>query len=243
MQLCIDIGNSRVKSAVFDGHELVVLERHPSFLPSLHENWILQYNIVDIILSSTRADVPEISTFLQGHPQCLVLDHATPLPIALAYQTPLTLGKDRLAAAVACHDMFPGEAVVFIDAGTCITTNLIDAQGCFLGGNISPGINMRLKAMHQFTGKLPLVEPVYHDELLGYNTTTALQNGAVRGAIYEIVSFLEESRKNFPDARIVLTGGDAIIFAKHLKIKIFANPNLVLLGLNKILRFNAATMH
>ncbi|HRD08723.1 MAG TPA: type III pantothenate kinase, partial [Saprospiraceae bacterium] len=98
MQLCIDIGNSRVKSAVFDGHELVVLERHPSFLPSLHENWILQYNIVDIILSSTRADVPEISTFLQGHPQCLVLDHATPLPIALAYQRPQTLGKDRLAA-------------------------------------------------------------------------------------------------------------------------------------------------
>lgn len=102
---------------------------------------------------------------------------------------------------------------------------------------------MRLQAMHHFTGKLPLVEAEYHPSFLGFNTVSALQNGAVRGAIYEITSFLEEGRKNFPDARIVLTGGDAILFAKHLKIKIFANPNLVLLGLNKILRFNAETMH
>lgn len=243
MQLCIDIGNTRVKTAVFEGDEILHLERNAGFLVKNHQQLMAKYHIKNIILSSTRATDENIDAFIKSHPHCIVLNHLTPLPITLQYQSPETLGKDRVAAAVAANALFPGEPVVFIDAGTCITTNLIDAKGCFLGGNISPGITMRLKAMHHYTGKLPLVEAEYHNSFLGFNTVSALQNGAVRGAIYEIASFLEESRKNFPDARIVLTGGDAILFAKHLKIKIFANPNLVLLGLNKILRFNAETMH
>lgn len=243
MQLCIDIGNTRVKTGVFDNSELLFVERRQDFELPFHQNLLEKFAINNIIISSTRAEDPGLEAFLKTRPGSILLDHSTPLPIQLQYKTPKTLGKDRLAAAVACFALFPGEDVVFIDAGTCITTNVINSQGVFLGGNISPGVQMRLKAMHLLTGKLPLAEIQYNDEVLGQDTTMALQNGAVRGAIYEVSSFLNTCGEMFPSARIVLTGGDAIIFAKHLKIKIFANPNLVLLGLNEILRFNAGPKH
>lgn len=243
VQLCIDIGNTRVKTGIFEQSELVFSERKPDFDLSFHQQLLHEHAVEGIIVSSTRSEDAGLQTFLQSYPDTLVLDHTTPLPIGIRYRTPETLGKDRLAAAVACFSLFPGEDCVFIDAGTCITTNVVDAEGQFLGGNISPGIQMRLKAMHLLTGKLPLAEIQYHDELLGQDTRMALQNGAVRGAIYEVSSFLDRCREKYPSARIVLTGGDAILFAKHLKIKIFANPNLVLLGLNEILRFNAGPKH
>lgn len=243
MQLCIDIGNTRVKTGVFEHSEIIFTERRQDFDLSFQQHLLEKYAIEGVIISSTRADDAEVLAFLKSRPDTLQLDHQTRLPIQLQYKTPETFGKDRLAAAVACHALFPGEACIFIDAGTCITTNVVDENGTFLGGNISPGIQMRLKAMHLLTGKLPLAEMKYHDEVLGQDTTMALQNGAVRGAIYEISSFLDRCGDKFPSARIVLTGGDAIMFAKHLKIKIFANPNLVLLGLNEILRFNAGPKH
>lgn len=243
MQLCIDIGNSRVKTAVFKDDEEILVESMVNFDTGFHENLLASYPIENCIVSSTRADDENLNDFLSRHPETWILSHETPLPITVAYKTPHTLGKDRLAAAVACAALFPGENVVFIDAGTCITTNVIDSNARFLGGNISPGIRMRLKAMHHFTGRLPLAEFSYNEEFLGQNTHSALQNGAVKGAIYEVSSFLELSLELFPGARIVLTGGDAILFAKHLKFVIFANPNLVLLGLNKILKFNAEPKH
>ena len=243
MQLCVDIGNTRVKSGVFENSELLLLERKQEFELAFHQNLLVKFAIDNIIISSTRAEDPELVALLKTRPGSILLDHATPLPITLQYKTPHTLGKDRLAAAVACFALFPGEDCIFIDAGTCITTNVISGQGVFLGGNISPGVQMRLKAMHMLTGKLPLAEIQYNDEVLGQDTMMALQNGAVRGAIYEVSSFLNKCGEMFPSARIVLTGGDAILFAKHLKIKIFANPNLVLLGLNEILRFNAGPKH
>ncbi|MBK7008746.1 MAG: type III pantothenate kinase [Saprospiraceae bacterium] len=243
MQLCVDIGNTRVKSGVFENSELLLLERKQEFELAFHQNLLDKFAIDNIIISSTRAEDPELVALLKTRPGSILLDHATPLPITLQYKTPHTLGKDRLAAAVACFALFPGEDCIFIDAGTCITTNVISGQGVFLGGNISPGVQMRLKAMHMLTGKLPLSEIQYNDEVLGQDTMMALQNGAVRGAIYEVSSFLNKCGEMFPSARIVLTGGDAILFAKHLKIKIFANPNLVLLGLNEILRFNAGPKH
>jgi len=243
VQLCIDIGNTRVKTAVFENSEMLFSERKEVFELAFHQKLLEEFAIERIIISSTRAENPELQAFLRKRPGSILLDHNTPLPITLQYKTPHTLGKDRLAAAVACFALFPGEDVVFIDAGTCITTNVINSQGVFLGGNISPGVQMRLKAMHMLTGKLPLVEIQYHDEVLGQDTQMALQNGGVRGAIYEVSAFLNKCGEMFPSARIVLTGGDAILFAKHLKIKIFANPNLVLLGLNEILRFNAGPKH
>ena len=243
MQLCVDIGNTRVKSGVFENSELLLLERKQEFELAFHQNLLDKFAIDNIIISSTRAEDPELVALLKTRPGSILLDHATPLPITLQYKTPHTLGKDRLAAAVACFALFPGEDCIFIDAGTCITTNVISGQGVFLGGNIPPGVQMRLKAMHMLTGKLPLAEIQYNDEVLGQDTMMALQNGAVRGAIYEVSSFLNKCGEMFPSARIVLTGGDAILFAKHLKIKIFANPNLVLLGLNEILRFNAGPKH
>jgi type III pantothenate kinase len=236
--LCIDIGNTRAKCAMYDNDNLVEYHRNLDIDFAILEQWKSKYTFEDGILSSTRVLDKEVLERLQNICNLAVLDHKTPLPITNNYETPQTLGKDRLAAAVAAAALFPGEASIFIDAGTCLTYNFIDNGGSYQGGNISPGIFMRLEAMHKFTDKLPMVEVMFNEELFGKNTVKAMQNGAVRAAIYEITAFIDSVFKKYGESRIIITGGDANIFAKHLNFKIFAHPNLVLFGLNKILTFN-----
>ena len=239
MNLCIDIGNSNFKIAIFEDRKEIYYNKSSSFDSQLMEVLFQNYAIEYCILSSTRSLDQEWLRLLKKKLPVLQLDHHTPIPITNKYETPATLGKDRLAAAVGVFSLFPNQNAVFIDAGTCLTYNFIDAGGNFLGGNISPGLSMRLRAMHEFTSLLPLAKKQYNEALFGTNTAMALENGAVKGAIYEIQSFINQTKADFGDVNIILTGGDAILFAKHLKFKIFAFPNLVLLGLNEILRNNA----
>ena len=242
--IAIDIGNTRTKAALFSNGKLVCKEVWEQPTVQALEKLAYNQNIKNAILSST-ANVPKaFEQHLRLKFRYVRLGTETPLPITIIYQTPHTLGKDRIAAVVGADHLFPDENVLVIDAGTCITMDMVTAAGEFIGGNISPGVEMRLKAMHHFTAKLPLVERSQSEGdklktvLFGDSTETAIRNGAEMGALMEVTSFMEKCRRRFSPVKVVFTGGDADFFVKNIKTKIFANPNLVLIGLNKILQHN-----
>ncbi len=240
MNLAIDIGNTRTKVAVFKGEALLHQEVWGELTLAALKQLAYNQKAEKIILSSVSKQAAEVMSFLKGDFAFLELTTDTPLPIRIRYKTPQTLGKDRIAAAVGAYHLFPGENCLVIDAGTCITLDLVSAEGEFLGGNISPGIEMRLKAMHQFTARLPMVARTSEmpDEL-GDSTENAIRNGGELGALLEVEGFIRRMKKKYHPLRVVLTGGDADFFVKHTKTKIFAHQNLVLIGLNQILKHNA----
>jgi type III pantothenate kinase len=169
----------------------------------------------------------------------LYFNSTVPVPIENAYKTPATLGTDRLAAAVGANSLFPGETLLVIDAGSCITFDLIHNQ-VFMGGLITPGIIMQAKAMHTFTGKLPLIHPVStdHPSLTGTDTYDAMLSGIINGTISAMEGIIGRYLNLFHGLKIILTGGNLNFFDKQLKYSIFALPNLVGAGLNEILDFN-----
>lgn len=192
------------------------------------------------ILSSVKPVDDEILHFLSGNFDLFIeLDHQTELPIENLYETPETLGKDRLAAAVGANELFPNQNLLIIDAGTAITYDLVSEKNEFIGGNISPGLQMRFKALNHFTGKLPLVS--YSDEFqdIGRNTIDAIRAGVQNGILYEIAQTIELFNKNYQNLQIVMTGGDSIFFDKKLNYSIFVHFNITLIGLNRILEHNA----
>lgn len=241
MQLILDIGNSSSKFAVFNGDDLIELghiknESSSSEIAELLTNHI---HINKAIVSSVRENPPFIN-FIKEKITTLELSHTTPLPIKISYKSPETLGRDRIAAAVAASAIF-GNPVLSIDTGTCITFDFINEYGEYQGGAISPGIDMRLKAMHTFTGKLPYIkfenitEPI---ALIGQNTQECLLTGAINGTIYEIDQTITYYKEQYPSLKIVICGGDSTFLAKAVKNSIFADPLLVIKGLNIILQFN-----
>jgi type III pantothenate kinase len=193
----------------------------------------------NIILSSVAGVMPahlEQQAATQFY--YLPLKNQTPLPFKNLYRTPLTLGIDRLAAVAGALASFPAQNCLVVDAGTCMTYELLTAQAEYLGGNIAPGIAMRLKAMHAFTAKLPEVSKGETEDWVGYSTESALRNGAQWGAAFEIEGTIARLQGKFSPLTVILTGGDAIFLAKMLKSQIFVLPDLVLIGLNKILNHN-----
>jgi type III pantothenate kinase len=239
MYLIIDQGNTRIKIAVFGGDEMlfhqVAFKRYGSnIIPKI----LSQYDIKAAIISHTSEVDDQIFGLCRNLPFFIHLDHNTPIPIRNQYASPESLGKDRIAAAVGCQKKFPNKNVLFIDMGTCITTNFLTSDGIFLGGNISPGIRMRLKAMHTFTARLPMAPQEIPDDFFGTTTIAALQNGAIKGTFREIDTFIMDTGEKFGEIHVVLTGGDANLFENYTKNKIFVAPNLVLEGLNEILKYN-----
>ncbi len=239
--LCIDIGNTRVKLGVFLGDALIEVERTSlSGLGDVLKVFTQKYPIGRMIVASTKLGIPaEIREFGQKMTLYLELSHETSLPVELDYDTPETLGRDRIAAAVGALALYPGQGVIIVDAGTCITYDFLDQNGVFRGGNISPGMQMRLKAMHEFTDKLPLAPFQIQNEILGKSTIMALQNGAIRGTKFEIESFIRHMQQKFGDLTVIFTGGDANNFVDFFNSKIFVVQNLILIGLNKIINHNA----
>jgi type III pantothenate kinase len=192
------------------------------------------------ILSSVKPHDEELNRFLsENFEQFIELDHQTELPIENLYQTPETLGKDRLAAAVGANELFPDRNLLIIDAGTAITYDLVSENNQFIGGNISPGLAMRFKALNQFTGKLPLVD--YNDDFepIGRNTTEAVRAGVQNGILFEIAQTIDLFNRNYQNLQIIMTGGDSNFFDKKLNYSIFVHFNLTLIGLNRILEHNA----
>lgn len=235
--LCLDIGNTFVKWAVFNTKgEVLATHRQKQLSINGLSRLVRRHNISGSMLSTTR----DLSTsWLQSYSaktDFLILDTSTPIPIANQYKTPKTLGKDRVAAAVAAHDLSRAETIIVIDAGTCITLDIV-SQDCFIGGNISPGIYMRSMAMHKYTDKLPLVPVSLPAELYGVDTYTALQNGAVRGTILEVHAFIERVKAKYRRVDIFITGGDGTFLSENLNYQIFADPLLVLKGLFTIYKY------
>lgn len=162
----------------------------------------------------------------------------TPVPISNRYRTPETLGRDRLAAVIGASSLKPGKDLLIIDAGTCITYEVIDARGNYWGGNIAPGMQMRLRALHEFTARLPLVEAEGEVPGMGYDTETAIRSGVLRGMKYEIEGYIKSMRSKFPHLLVFLTGGNNISFDSNITSSIFTDRFIVPRGLNKILDYN-----
>ncbi len=238
MDLVIDRGNTAVKVALFEETVPVRVERVPhSELNRFLRDWVSEYSPSRAILGSV-AGLDDASTeqWLGSRLALCVLRPDTPLPLQNRYETPATLGQDRLANAVAAWTAQPGVAHLVVDAGTCLKFDLVNAQGEYLGGAISPGLQMRFKALHTFTEKLPLIEARNPGLLVGQNTETSILSGVVNGMCAEIEGIAEQYRLRFEDIRLWLTGGDSDFFAKALKNAIFADRFLTLKGLHAILR-------
>lgn len=239
MNLIIDIGNSMAKAACFDDERLVCDLTMPNTDLRRVAALARQYACSRAILSTVVTLDEAVSNQLSHLPvPLLTLSAQTPIPIKNKYRTPQTLGTDRLAAAVAAAMRFPGRDVLVVDAGTCITYELVTSAGEYLGGNISPGVHMRLEALHQGTSRLPETPGDGMLPLLGYDTDTAIRSGVRNGIRYEIEGYINELRKKYPSLLVLLTGGDSFSLDSSLKSYIFADRYLVLRGLNYILNYN-----
>jgi len=168
----------------------------------------------------------------------MVLSAETPVPVNNLYKTPETLGKDRLAAVVGAHSLFPDKNILVLDAGTALTIDFIDKDGNYRGGNISPGLNMRFRALHEYTQKLFLQSQSDEYQFLGCDTASAITSGVQNGIIFEINYYIDHFVKQFPGLVTILTGGDVNFLVDKIKKYIFAEPNLVFIGLMKIIEFN-----
>lgn len=238
MNLIIDIGNTRTKVGIFKGNQLLEKEIWEDWTLETLKKFLNQHmSIQRVALSTVTYIWEDVEAYLKKHFFYINLSYHTPIPIANHYKTPKTLGKDRLAAVIGAHALYPNNNCLVIDAGTCIKYDLL-IDNKYLGGNIAPGMEMRLSAMQHFTARLPKVDHKELDNSFGYNTETALRIGGQKGAILEIEGFIRLYRKEFGHLKVILTGGDAQYFDNNLKSKIFVHPNLILVGLNKIINYN-----
>ena len=239
MNLIIDIGNTVAKIAVFKDKDIVeILYDSNQTLECLSD--ICAKYAVEKAIVATVIDLNErVSAQLKSLPVSLLwLNEKTLLPVENLYETPETLGYDRMAAVVGAYEQFPGKDILVIDAGTCITYEFIDAAGRYHGGNISPGVQMRFRALHEFTGRLPLVLREGRRLPLGSDTDTAMREGVLKGMEYEISGYIMAMKHKYPELLVFLTGGDDFSFDTNLKSIIFADRFLVLKGLNRILNYN-----
>lgn len=238
MNLCIDIGNTLLKVAIFVSDNQMIQKFTFETEQELIE-WADSLEFQNAIISSVRGKEEEILANISCTKKKIVFNKELKLPIKNLYHTPHTLGKDRLASAIGALALFPMQNCLVIDAGTCITYDFITANGEYLGGAISPGMQMRFKALNHFTAKLPLIEQDGKAELIGTSTETSIQSGVVNGIRFEIEKTMEEYQQNYPDLQVILCGGDAHFFESIIKGVIFAFPDLVLFGLNHTLHHNA----
>lgn len=239
MYIIADIGNTRAKLHLFAGGEQVEATCAAGNGAAVVAQWAGEHPVEACALSvvGTPDEDVEKALLATGSP-VLHVTGTTPVPLRNEYATPATLGSDRLAAAVGAATLKPGHNLLVIDIGTCIKYDFVTADGRFLGGNISPGMDMRFRALHHFTARLPLVCGDGPTPLPGNTTETAIRTGVKQGIRYEIEGYVRTMQAKHPDLLIFLTGGDHLDFCKPLKNCIFANCNLVARGLSRILEYN-----
>lgn len=239
MNLIVDMGNTRTKYAIFEKNKIVFEWSNPSLSSGLTKFNFKKYpKLQYAILCAVKEKNVEEVLFLKKHFRYYEVTAATPLPVKNKYKTPKTLGKDRLANAAAAAAIFPAKDILIIDTGTCIKYDFIDKKKNYWGGAISPGLQMRFKALNNYTGRLPLLQPAKKFRLTGNNTKQSILSGVQNGMIFEIKGVINAYRKKYKNLNVILTGGDQAFFANHLKNSIFAAPNLTLHGLNEILNYN-----
>ena len=244
MNLVVDIGNTLLKLAVFDGGRLVAQQCVGELREETFAGLLGGARAARAVVAPTRGEAPAIVEAVRRHTDYLLeFTPATPVPIGNAYLTPATLGRDRLAAAVGAATLYPRRNALIVDFGTAVTLDFVSADGVFRGGCISPGMAMRFRALHEYTAALPLCDATDSAELLGRTTDEAVRLGVMNSLAFEIEGYIARMQGEIEDLCVIFTGGDTNFFAKRIKNTIFANCNLVFWGLNRILEYNASEEH
>ena len=233
MKLIIDIGNTLVKYAIFSSDEIVIIYKKNDVEISFMQELIQKHHVNDVIISSVRDKVDGDFGI-----KTLYLNHLTPFPITINYETPETLGNDRIANVVAASVLYPNKNILIIDAGTCITIDFIDQNKEYQGGRISPGIEMRYKSLNKYTSNLPKLTISNTAQQIGKDTNSSIVSGVEKGVVAEIETIIDDFINENEDLFVIVTGGDTFFFENTLKNSIFADQNLVLKGLNEILKYN-----
>ncbi len=240
MNLIIDAGNTLVKLAVYDNGVIIFdkkiglkdfskqVKKIFDKFPAINDAMVSTVGLMD------KNNLCVVSVFCNLY----ILSHKSKTPFKNSYATPQTLGVDRMALATAAFYFNPNRNTLVIDAGTCVTYDMVNDYGEYLGGAISPGITMRYKALHQQTSNLPQLDPDEIIDFIGNSTETSIHSGVINGICHEMDGVINDYRSRFTDLTVILTGGDAQILSKRLKNTIFANSNFLLEGLNYLLEYN-----
>ena len=241
MNLIIDIGNTATKLAVFQSDKMIIVQTVATTeLVAEVEKLVEKFSkIKQGLLSSVKIIDNLDLERLQNLLPITILEVSLQMPFKNCYDTPLTLGVDRLALMAAAVDQYPKSNVLVIDAGSCITYDFMDANQNYLGGAISPGLEMRYKSLEAFTSNLPLLQKTVPNQPIGSSTEASIHSGILYGILYEIEGAIKAYQNKFPDLTVILTGGDADFLCKQFKISIFAHSNFLLEGLNFLLEFNS----
>lgn len=229
--LCFDFGNTRKKVAVFQDTEMKEAVVLPDDSAETIQSLIRQYLPQKSILSSVIDHNPQVEEILASATKFHKLSHLTKVAFTTPVGKPETIGADRLALCAAAVRFYPTFNNLIVGMGSCVTYNFINKYHEFIGGAISPGLEMRLKALNYYTAKLPLIKADSNVPLMGYDTNTNILSGVVLGLAKEIDGFIEAYREKYRNFNVVLTGGDTVYLASHLKNKIFADPDLIFKGL------------
>ena len=246
--LTIDIGNTWVKVAYYLGTKLVATTRFAGSDGQVLDRFISTYKPDTAILCSTASPAMTQDIVCLAESRCrrvLQLTHETPMPIRLGYRTPHTLGRDRIATAVGAWTIAQrldnASDVLVIDAGTAVTYDLVTCKGCFVGGNIAPGLALRFKSLHEHTGRLPLVDPVGDTPIVGYDTDTAIRSGVILGLMAEIKGYIADLKLSHPNLMVFITGGDGRMLHERMCDKdVIYYENLAAEGLNRIYLYQTA---
>lgn len=240
MNLLVDIGNTRTKWAVMEAAGRIVEQGVDELDRALLDRVFARHDIARAMVTSTRGGAArELELLGERLSEVLLFSAETPVPIGIDYRTPETLGRDRVAAAVGAWTRYPGQACMIADFGTALTIDYLSAEGVFCGGAISLGVSNRLRALHEYTATLPLCEMSEEEQLVGRSTREAIEQGVMNSVQFELEGYIERLSKKNADLCVIFTGGEAKYFEKRIKNTIFAEPNLVFCGLNRILEYNA----
>lgn len=239
MLLAIDVGNTRVKVAVFEKDTLIsqdAFDKEEAI--NRFETILKKYpRIANAVLSRVGFLDEIVLKWLESQVQLHVITSESPMPFRNGYETPKTLGVDRMVLASGAVFQFPKQNRLVIDSGTCITYDFIDANDNYLGGAISPGFRLRYEALHNYTAKLPLLTLESPLGVIGNSTKQSIHSGVVNGFLYEVEGFIERYREQYQVLTVILTGGDTEFLAKSVKNTIFANPNFLLESLNHLYQY------
>ncbi|HUS85965.1 MAG TPA: type III pantothenate kinase [Bacteroidales bacterium] len=240
MNLAVDIGNSSSKLALFKDNEIAALFRIEGAPGSKVIELTGTHDLDAIIVSdvSPRKDENQseiISLKIPVH----FLSSESRFPFSINYKTPSSLGTDRLASVAGAYNMWKTHNVLIIDAGTALTYDFLSSAGEYMGGNISPGLSMRFKALNRYTGRLPLIYPKADFKLLGDDTESAIRAGVELGLVFEINEYIRTFDKRYKDLKVIMTGGDSEVLSGHIKFSFTFEPDLIVEGLNYLLSCNA----
>lgn len=237
ISLTIDQGNSSAKLAVWDGSENLCQQSVPTLTPEVVEALIDRFHPSQALVCTVTGNGPKLARWLRdrGIARSLEVRTDMPLPLRIDYRTPQTLGEDRVAAAVGAWSLFPGQTLLVVDMGTAVTYDVVTPDARYHGGNIAPGVGMRLRSLHSFTARLPKVDGYGETPLLGFDTVTAMRAGAIRGVVAEIAYY----RSKLPvNTRVVLSGGWSPRISEFLDFPVTIDTSLVTKGLLSILLYN-----